>query len=83
MWVTFLNSLGTRGGNLLILLVMNGFLFLAVLHVLHHGDKGDIASMVSTTFSTFSGALLHALYQGSKEAPTANSNSNPTSKENL
>lgn len=67
-WAKFLDSLGSRGGNIFILLMSTTGLFIAAVHILHHGDKGDIATVIMSTFSGFSGALLNALVSGGKSA---------------
>lgn len=67
-WAKFLDSLGSRGGNIFILLLATGGLFLAAIHMLHHGDKSEIATVILSTFSGFSGALLNALVSGGKSA---------------
>lgn len=71
-WAAFLDSLGTRGGNILILLAATGGLFLAALHIMHHTDKSEVATVVLSTFSGFSGALLNALVSGGKSAVQLN-----------
>ena len=67
-WAKFLDSLGSRGGNIFILLMANFGLFVAAMHMLHHGDKSEIATVILSTFSGFSGALLNALVSGGKSA---------------
>jgi hypothetical protein len=60
-WKNFLDSLGTRGGAILLLLLCSILLGSGVMHVLHHGDLGDAASLIRSTFAGFVGALLLAL----------------------
>jgi hypothetical protein len=69
-WQLFLNSLSTPGGNLLLLVVFVASLLGLVLHVLHHGDEGQVQTVILTTFSGFSGALLQALRGRSSDIPT-------------
>lgn len=65
-WEHFLNSLATRGGNIVILLLCASGLFFAVLHVLHHAETGtEVRTVIMSTFSAFTGALLQALMGGS------------------
>lgn len=66
IWEHFLNSLATRGGNILVLIFFVVGLFFAVLHVLHHGESAavEVRTVVMSTFSGFSGALLQALVGG-------------------
>lgn len=71
-WAKFLDSLGSRGGNIFILLLATGGLFGAAVHMLHHGDKSEIATVILSTFSGFSGALLNALVSGGKSAVQLN-----------
>ena len=70
-WNDFVNSLATSGANILILWLSAAGLFLALLHVMHHGDSGNIATTIGSTFSGFAGALLNALVSGSKSNKTA------------
>lgn len=65
-WERFLDGLSSRGANVLILLICSGGLFAAVFHILHHGDKSEVATVVLSTFSGFTGALLNALVSGGR-----------------
>jgi hypothetical protein len=60
-WQTFLDSLATKGGNLLVLFVCFAGLLGLLIHVLHHGDAGNVSMVVVSTFSGFSGALMATL----------------------
>lgn len=69
-WQFFLSSLSTPGGNLFLLVVFVGLLLALVLHVLHHSDSGQVTTVILSTFSGFSGALLQALRGRSSDIPT-------------
>jgi hypothetical protein len=60
-WQKFLDSLATKGGNLLVLFVCFAGLLGLLIHVLHHGDTGNVSMVVVATFSGFSGALMATL----------------------
>ncbi|MGB8521905.1 MAG: hypothetical protein WCD43_02970 [Candidatus Acidiferrales bacterium] len=60
-WQKFLDSLATKGGNLLVLFVCFAGLLSLLIHVLHHGDTGNVSMVVVSTFSGFSGALMATL----------------------
>jgi hypothetical protein len=60
-WQKFLDSLATKGGNLLVLFVCFAGLLGLLIHVLHHADTGDVTMVVVATFSGFSGALMATL----------------------
>ena len=62
-WQDFLDSLSTRGGNIFVLTVIFSVMAGLVLHVLHHGSDSSspIATVLISTFSGFSGALLTML----------------------
>jgi hypothetical protein len=60
-WQKFLDSLSTKGGNLFVLLICFTGLLCLLMHVLHHGDTGNITMVVVATFSGFSGALMATL----------------------
>jgi hypothetical protein len=61
-WQYFLNSLATVGGNLVLLFLCFFVLLGLVLHVLHSSNVSDqVSTVIVTTFSAFSGALLQAL----------------------
>jgi hypothetical protein len=60
-WQKFLDSLSTKGGNLFVLFICFGGLLGLLIHVLHHGDSGNVSMVVVATFSGFSGALMATL----------------------
>jgi len=60
-WCKFLDSLSSRGGAILLLIMTSSALGVGVIHVLHHGDSGEGASLIRSTFAGFVGALLLAL----------------------
>lgn len=68
-WQKFLNSLSTPGGNLLLLTIFVISMLALVVHVLHHGDDSQVATVILTTFSGFSGALLQALRGRTSDIP--------------
>lgn len=70
-WQFFLNSLATPGGNLFLLVAFVSLLLALVLHVLHHSDSGQTTTVILSTFSGFSGALLQALRGRSSDIPAA------------
>jgi hypothetical protein len=77
-WQKFLNSLGTPGGNLLLLVIFVSCLLGLVLHVLHHGDDGQVTTVILSTFSGFSGALLQALRGRSSDVPPVSGTTSTT-----
>lgn len=63
-WQDFLDSLSTKGGNILVTLLCVTGLLAIFLHVIHHGtDSADIETFKSI-LSGFAGALL-AMLSGS------------------
>ena len=76
-WTQFTETLGTRGGTIALLFVSCVGLFIGVIHVMHHGDAGQASSVIISTFSGFTGALLVALTTGAK--PPINGNGNGSS----
>jgi hypothetical protein len=70
-WQQFLNSISTPGGNLLLLAFYVAALLALVIHVLHHADNGQIVTVILSTFSGFSGALLQALRGRTSDIPPA------------
>ncbi len=64
-WKDFLDSLATRGGNIFLLaLFVVGFSVL-VFHALHDAEpNAEARTVVLSTFSTFTGALVGALTGG-------------------
>lgn len=57
-WRNFLDSLASRGGSILVLLIATATLGILALRM---QAAGEAASLVRTTFAGFSGALLMAL----------------------
>ncbi len=78
-WQKFLDSLATKGGNLLVLFVCFAGLLGLLIHVLHHGDTGNVSMVVVSTFSGFSGALMATL-TGKDSKEQANSFAVPTQR---
>jgi hypothetical protein len=79
-WQKFLDSLSTKGGNLFVLLICFAGLLCLLMHVLHHGDSGNITMVVVATFSGFSGALMATLTgKDSKEQSEHAAGGNATS----
>jgi len=79
-WQKFLDSLSTKGGNLFVLLICFAGLLCLLMHVLHHGDSGNITMVVVATFSGFSGALMATLTgKDSKEQSEHATGGNATS----
>jgi hypothetical protein len=84
-WNEFTDSLNTRGGTIALLFVSCVGLFFGVMHVMHHGDNGQGASVIVSTFSGFTGALLVALTgkdrqqngNGKADAPPTSVNPKP------
>lgn len=74
-WEHFLNTIGTKGGNILVLILFVIGLMGALVHVLHHGQdvNAEAKTVIISTFSAFSGALLGALTSsGGARRPTDN-----------
>jgi len=65
-WSELADSLNTRGGTIALLFVSCVGLFFGLMHVMHHGDSGQAAAVLISTFSAFTGALLIALTTGTK-----------------
>ncbi len=64
IWHEFLDSLATIGGNIFNLIVLEVLFFFGVLHVLHHPEVNkEAGSLIISTFSTVTGALMYALTQ--------------------
>lgn len=74
-WHSFLDSLATRGGNIFCLIVINVALAMLVYHVLHHNEVGAAtATVILSTFSNFTGALMMALTGGSSKQRNGDGN---------
>ena len=82
-WQQFLDSLASKGGNLFVLVLFVSSLLLLTLHVFHRGydPNSQAVTVILSTFSSFSGALLAALTgqmggqrrnDGNGSAPPAN-----------
>jgi hypothetical protein len=71
-WEEFADTLNTRGGTIALLFMSCVGLFFGVMHVMHHGDTGQAAAVIISTFSGFTGALLVALT--GKDRPNGNNN---------
>lgn len=80
-WHQFLDSLATRGGNILLLFVAAALLMVLVMHVLHHDSTSQTATVVTTIFSGFAGALLQALQGGGRKANGNSNGGDPAHKE--
>jgi len=80
-WRQFLDSLATRGGNILLLwLCVGGFTGL-VLHALHHPEVNvEVKTVVLATFSTFTGALVGALTGGASRQRSNDGNGGTNGK---
>lgn len=76
-WKNFVDSLASRGGAILVLLFGTLILGCMVIHVMHHGDVGESASMIRNSFAGFSGALLVALTTSSKANGKGDGSENP------
>jgi hypothetical protein len=64
IWHDFLDSLATIGGNIFILVALEVFSFVGVMHVLHHPEiNKEAGALILSTFSTVTGALMYALTQ--------------------
>jgi len=70
-WQLFLNSISTPGGNLLLLAIFVSAMFTMVVHVLEnpHPNGDQAVTVILSTFSAFSGALLQALRGRSSDIP--------------
>jgi hypothetical protein len=65
-WQKFLDSLSTKGGNLFVLgLFVAGLLALVIWVMLRDPGESQVVTVILSTFSGFSGALLAALTGGS------------------
>lgn len=60
-WRNFLDSLATRGGGILVLMLATLVLGVVILHGQYSSQTGESASLIRNTFAAFSGALLTAL----------------------
>lgn len=64
-WKLWLDSIASKGGNILVLLVINLCLGSALMHVLHHPEiNAEARALVLSSFSGAFGALLFSLQNG-------------------
>ena len=76
-WQQFLNSLSTKGGNILVLLFVCVILGFALLHVLHHAEmNAEARALVLSSFSGAFAALMFALQAGGGQRKADNGNGN-------
>lgn len=73
-WQAFLNSISTPGGNLFLLALFVTALLSLTVHVLEnpHPNGDQSVTVILSTFSAFSGALLQALRGRSSDIPAVN-----------
>ena len=65
LWHSFLDSLATIGGNIMVLLIVWLLTGGGVVYLLHHPDvNGAARDLVASTFAGVNGALMYALTQG-------------------
>jgi FtsH-binding integral membrane protein len=81
-WSGFSDSLNTRGGTIALLFVSNVGLAFGVVHIMHHGDTSQAASVIVSTFASFNGALLIALTSKDKINGAGNVTGNGTAPTN-
>lgn len=68
-WQQFLTSLSTPGGNLFLLVTFVVLLLVLVFHILHSSGDAQVTTVILSTFSAFSGALLQAFKGRSSDLP--------------
>ena len=72
-WTQWLNSLASKGGNILTLLLVNILLGSALVHVLHHTEiNAEARALVLSSFSGAFGALLFSLQNGGGQRKVEN-----------
>ena len=76
-WADFAETLNTRGGTIAALCLANLLLGGGLIFIMVRGDSNQAATVLISTFSSFTGALLLALTQ--KEKPNGNGNGNGNS----
>jgi hypothetical protein len=82
VWRDLVDSVASRGGSIIILLLSTLTLGVMLVHVMHHGDTGESASLIRNSFAGFSGALLMALTTTAKaNGKNGSSNENPTKEQ--
>lgn len=80
-WERFLNSLATRGGNILLLALLWAGMGVLVWHILHHPEVNvEAKTVVLATFSGFTGALTAMLQGGQSRQRAADSAEGPKLK---
>jgi hypothetical protein len=78
-WRNLVDSVATRGGSILILLLSTLIMGVLLIHIMHHGDTGESASLLRNSFAGFSGALLMALTTSAKaNGKNGSGHENPT-----
>lgn len=65
-WSDFCDTLNTRGGTIALLFVSTALMGAFLLRAEHMGYSGNVETIMGTTFSSFTGALLLALTQKDK-----------------
>ncbi len=64
-WRLWLDSLASKGGNILTLFMLNILLGIALVHVLHHSEiNAEARALILSSFSGAFGALLFSLQNG-------------------
>lgn len=80
-WQKFLDSLGSKGGNIFVLSFFVVFLLVLTIRVEIRGDAGQAATVLLSTFSGFAGALLGILSgSGGTRKTDVNGNANGATK---
>jgi hypothetical protein len=77
-WQLWLNSFNTPGGNLLLLFVFVVTLLGLTLRLLYHPGDSTVTTVILTTFSGFSGALMKALSGRTSDVPPPPGNTSST-----
>jgi hypothetical protein len=73
-WSEVTGTVATRGGAIIILLLINITGWVITIHLIHHGEASTpVAASLISTFSGFSGALLLALKGSSETSASATS----------
>jgi len=75
-WQDFLDSLSTVGGGIALLSVATTVLLGVLVHLLHHGDTGEIVTILTGAFSGAFSALLLAL-KGNSSKQQMSDRANP------
>jgi hypothetical protein len=78
-WRDLVDSVASRGGSIVILLLCTVVMGVMLVHIMHHGDTGESASLIRNSFAAFSGALLMALTTTAKaNGKNGSGSENPT-----